>query len=287
MVPLSNDCSIEVAVLWGFLVTVGQNIITALMQSMETSIVRFETLGSTNTEAANWAMQGAAEGFCIVADEQTAGRGRLDRGWISPKGAGLYLSIVLRPVLEHRSLPLITLMASLAVRDALSVLAGIQADIKWPNDVLVGERKICGILAEVIETTVGRAVVVGIGINVANGSFPPELIDSATTVEAVTGVVPDRERLIELLLLALSDRYDVLQAQNGEAVTLDAWCSASSFANGKSVVVIDGQQRCEGVTCGLERDGALRLKTCEGEIRTIRAGDVIAVRSASDRASGH
>jgi len=253
---------------------------------MKTSIIRFETLGSTNTEAASWAMQGAAEGFCIVADEQTAGRGRLDRGWLSPKGTGLYVSIVLRPSLSQRTLPLITLMTSLAVRDALREMAGIEADIKWPNDVLVGDRKICGILSEVIETTIGRAVIVGIGINLANNSFPSELVESATAVEAVTGAVPNREQLLELLLQRFADRYDVLRSQNGETATLDAWCHASSFANGKRVVVLDGQQRCEGVTCGLERDGALRLRTAEGEIRQIRAGDVVAVRPALDRASG-
>lgn len=253
---------------------------------MKTSIIRYETLGSTNTEAASWAMRGAVEGFCIVADEQTAGRGRLDRGWTSPRGAGLYLSIILRPSLSQRSLPLITLMASLAVCDVLREMEGIDADIKWPNDVLVGDRKICGILSEVIETKVGRAVIVGIGINLANNSFPLELIESATALETVSGAVPNREQLLHVLLHKVADRYDVLQSKDGEAATLDAWCHASSFANGKRVVVLDGQQSCDGVTCGLERDGALRVRTAEGEIRKIRAGDVVAVRPALDERVG-
>jgi BirA family biotin operon repressor/biotin-[acetyl-CoA-carboxylase] ligase len=248
---------------------------------MKTDIIRFETLDSTNTEAARWAMQGAAEGLCIVADEQTAGRGRLDRQWVSPKGAGLYVSIVLRPSLPQQRLPLLTLMASLAVCDALREIAGIEGDIKWPNDVLVQERKICGILSEVIETTSGRAVIIGIGINLTNKDFPQTLVGRAIAVEAITGIIPQPEKLLQVLLKTFSNRYEVLQGENGEAATVEAWSRLSSFANDKRVVVVvDGQIVTEGLSVGLERDGALRLRTNDGTIRTIRVGDVVAVRSS-------
>ena len=115
------------------------------------TILRFDSLPSTNTEAARQAALGAPEGLCVLAREQTAGRGRRERNWVSPKDVGLYLSVVLRPSLEARAWPLITLAAALAVRDALEEACGLEADIKWPNDLLAGGRKLCGILAETAE----------------------------------------------------------------------------------------------------------------------------------------
>ena len=252
------------------------------MQSLPTSIIRFKSLGSTNTEAASWAMQGAPEGLCIVADEQTAGRGRLERRWESPMGAGLYCSIVLRPHISQRSLPLVTLMASLAVRDALLSVCHLRADIKWPNDVLAEGRKLCGILSEVVETTLGRAVVVGIGINLSQESFPTEVSETATSVESVTGSKPVRDELLDVLLSAVVERYAVLQGKGGEATTIQQWAEASTFAEGKRVRVDSGTDKLEGTTRGLESDGALRVETDDGQIHQVRAGDVTAVRAASE-----
>src|SRR5215467_12879272 len=144
---------------------------------MKPRILRYESLPSTNTEVARLAAQGAEEGLAIVADEQTAGRGRLQRAWSSPKGAGLYFSILLRPAIASDRWPLITFVAALAAGDALHEAAGVQTDIKWPNDLLSGERKICGILAEAIDTPNGRAVIVGIGINLT-----PDAFQDATSV---------------------------------------------------------------------------------------------------------
>lgn len=255
------------------------------MQSFPTSIIRFESLGSTNTEAASWAMQGSPEGLCVVADEQTAGRGRLERRWVSPKGAGLYCSVVLRPHIAQRSLPLITLMASLAVHDALRRSCDLLTDIKWPNDVLANGRKLCGILSEVVETTLGRAVVVGIGINLSEESFPAEVSDTATSIESVTNKKPDRDQLLDALLAAIFERYTVLQGKGGEAETVRCWCGASSFANGKRIRLQNADSVIEGVTRGLELDGALRLETDDGQVHQIRAGDVSAVRSTGERAT--
>ena len=148
---------------------------------MNITILRFDTIDSTNTEALNQARAGAKEGLCIVALEQTAGRGRRGREWVSEKGAGIYFSIVLRPELELRFLPLITLMAGVAVHDTLSY-AGLRPDIKWVNDILVNEKKIAGILAETTETPDGLAVIVGIGINIRSSNFPPELASTATSI---------------------------------------------------------------------------------------------------------
>jgi len=242
------------------------------------TILRFDSLPSTNTEAARQASLGAPEGLCVVAREQTAGRGRQQRTWVSPKDAGLYFSVVLRPRIEARVWPLITLAAALAVADALSDAFGLDADIKWPNDLLAGGRKLCGILAETVEGAKGRAVVVGIGVNLTNSAFPPEILDAATSVEEQAARAPDAERLLASLTRALSLRYENLQAKGGDAETVREWEARSTFARGRRVCVALAAETFEGTTRGLEPDGALRVESDAGEIRTVRAGDVTALR---------
>jgi BirA family biotin operon repressor/biotin-[acetyl-CoA-carboxylase] ligase len=241
------------------------------MTLLKPKVLRFDSLPSTNTELARMASEGAAEGLAIVAEEQTAGRGRLQRAWSSPKGAGLYFSVLLRPEIPVDQWPLITFMAALAVGDALREAAGVQTDIKWPNDLLSGERKICGILAETIDTPGGRAVIIGIGINLRPDAFP----GGASVLEA-TGLQPDREAILAALLSALVRWYSLL----GEREKIvAAWSSRSSYAFGKLVEVKNGDEVWQGTTCGVEPDGALRLRTSNGEVKIIRAGDV-SLRSA-------
>jgi BirA family transcriptional regulator, biotin operon repressor / biotin---[acetyl-CoA-carboxylase] ligase len=245
-------------------------------------ILRFDSLPSTNTEAARQAMQGAPEGLCVVAREQTQGRGRQQRVWISPADAGLYFSIVLRPVrIGERAWPLLTLMAALAVRDALLEACGLETDIKWPNDIMVGERKLCGILAETIETETGRAVIIGIGINLDDDAFPPELETVATSVSSATGKMPDAEQLMQLLIRALYERYEILQAANGEEETISEWSRCSSYARNRRVRATLATETFEGWTRGLEPDGALRVETSTGEIRIVRAGDITSLRTST------
>src|SRR4026209_2805906 len=129
------------------------------METFIPQILRFDSLPSTSVEAARRAVEGAAEGLCIVASEQTAGRGRLDRQWVSPKDSGLYCSIILRPRFDQTLWPLLTLMAAVVVHDTLLAGNDLKTDIKWPNDILANEKKLCGILAETVETPVGRAVI--------------------------------------------------------------------------------------------------------------------------------
>ncbi len=248
------------------------------MTALTTSIIRFDSLGSTNTEATKLAIAGVAEGTCVVAREQTAGRGRLEREWISPLDAGLYFSIVLRPQIEPKSFPLITLMASLAVRDALREACGLETDIKWPNDVLAEGKKLCGILAETVDTQSGRAVILGIGINLKKESLPTELATVAISIEGATGRVPDSENVLQALTGALGREYDHMQSPNGDLAMLAEWRRASSYANGKRVSVSNNGQIIDGVTDGLELDGALRVLTPDGKVVILRAGEVTAVR---------
>ena len=249
------------------------------MNRFQPKIVRYESLPSTNTEAARFASAGAAEGLSILADEQTAGRGRLQRTWVSPRGAGLYLSILLRPLISLESWPLITFVASLAVNEALVDACDLATDIKWPNDILSGERKLCGILSETVETTMGRAAIVGIGINLSRQAFAPELADIATSVEEEVGRCPDREVLLTSVLENFGCWYGKLQESNGAHNVREAWTASSSYARGKAIKVMNGNEVLEGITDGLEMDGALRLRTSGGEIKVIRAGDVLSVRS--------
>jgi BirA family biotin operon repressor/biotin-[acetyl-CoA-carboxylase] ligase len=242
-------------------------------------ILRFESLPSTNLEAARQAGEGAPEGLCVIAAEQTAGRGRLERQWVSPKGAGLYFSIILRPQFEQSVWPLLTLMAAIAVRDALLDAYDLETDIKWPNDLLVNGRKLCGILAETVDTSIGRAVVLGIGVNLKQGSFPVELEAVATSVESATGEVADLEVIIEPLVGSLVRYYEILQLAAGPEVIIREWSARSSYASGKRIRIANGDEVLEGTSRGLERDGALRIETDSGEIKTVRAGDVSAVRT--------
>jgi BirA family biotin operon repressor/biotin-[acetyl-CoA-carboxylase] ligase len=250
------------------------------LRTLTPQILRFDSLPSTNGEAARRAIEGAPEGLCVVAGEQTAGRGRLDRQWVSPAGAGLYFSIILRPDFDQSAWPLLTLMSAVAVHDALLDSCAIQTDIKWPNDVLADDKKLCGILAETVETSLGRAVVVGIGINLTNHAFETELDKVATSVEAVTKQTPDLELVLEALVSSIAKYYPMLQASDGREVIIREWSRRSTYASGKRIRVTNGEEILEGTSRGLEPDGALRVETAEGDIRIVRTGDVSSVRPA-------
>jgi BirA family biotin operon repressor/biotin-[acetyl-CoA-carboxylase] ligase len=249
------------------------------MPEVNPYILRFDTLPSTNLEAARRAVAGTAEGLCVIAAEQTAGRGRFERAWVSPKNAGLYLSILLRPALDQRSWPLITFVAALAVSDALLQCCNLETDIKWPNDILANDRKLCGILAEMVETSAGRAVVVGIGINVKKDSFPVELKSIATAVETETGQILETDDLLEPLLGAFGKHYQKLQQAGGNEDIVSEVAARSSYAQNKRIRVNDADGLLIGITRGLESDGSLRVETDDGKVKTIRAGDVTVVRA--------
>lgn len=246
--------------------------------SFTPTVFRFESLPSTNLEAARRAVQGAPEGLCIVAAEQTSGRGRLGRQWVSPKGAGLYFSIVMRPTLPQSSWPLLTLMSAVAVHDALLESCGLQTDIKWPNDILADEKKLCGILAETTDTVSGGAVVVGIGINLTEHSFPPELQGVATSVEDILTRPINSELVLQSLIKNLSMQYGTLQTN--PAGLAEEWCARSSYCKGKRIKVAEGNETFEGTTKGIESDGGLIVELDSGESRIIRAADISSVRPA-------
>jgi len=245
---------------------------------MDITVLRYDTVGSTNTEAADHARRGADEGLCIIAREQTAGRGRYGRTWVSGKDAGLYMSLVLRPGIEQQRLPLITLLAGVAVHDSLTEF-GISPDIKWVNDVLVNGKKICGILADAVETSRGIAVILGIGINLGSGNFPPEVAEIATSVEAETQRSVSPDEMAVAVCGRLRGLYNEFVESADTAFVIDKWRDRSSYFTGKDVrVSIDGTD-VTGTTDGLEDNGALRVRTADGSIKIIHAGDVEHIRS--------
>ena len=244
------------------------------MTTFTPQILRFDSLPSTNLEAATRAIEGADEGLCIVAGEQTAGRGRLGRQWVSPPGAGIYFSVVLRPEFDQGVWPLISLMASIAVQETLLQACELQTDIKWPNDILHDEKKLCGILAETVETNRGRAVIVGIGINLTKAALTPGLESVATSVEAATKRVPDMELVIESLQRCFMTHYHDMKSPTGPSEVVREWSQRSSYASGKRITVSEGDDKVPGTTRGLEPDGALRVETENGGIKIVRAGDV-------------
>ena len=248
---------------------------------MQFTILTYDTLDSTNTEALKQAKLGAGEGVCIVARRQTAGRGRHGRTWVSEKDAGLYFSIILKPKFEAKFLPLVTLMAAVATHDTLVDL-GIEPDIKWVNDILVNEKKIAGILAETTETADGVAVIVGIGINLRSVSFPPEIASRATSIENETAAEVTSEALSERLAENLVRSYDVLIGPDGPTNIREEWRRRSSYFSGRSVRVATGSQTVTGLTDGLEDNGALRVRRDDGTVVIIQTGEVERLRTEAD-----
>jgi len=247
--------------------------------SFTPQLVRLETIDSTNLEAIRRARTGAPEGLCIIAREQTSGRGRLERSWQSPRDAGLYFTLVLRPKIEMSVWPLLTMMTAVSVAECLNKTCALRTDIKWPNDVCANARKLCGILAETVETNEGAAAIIGIGINLHKGAVSDDLKDFATSVEEQTGRPPEVEGLVAELIKNIQEHYPLLQTEPGREHILREWSANSSYAFDRRVRVSLESETFEGTTRGLENDGALRVETDGGKIRTVRAGDVTALRA--------
>lgn len=236
--------------------------------------VRFlESTGSTNTDAMHWAAEGAPEGALVVADFQTAGRGRIGRSWFGRPGASINMSVVLRPRIAADAIGLINLAAAVAVSNSLRDL-GVDSRIKWPNDVLLGNLKVCGILAEAkIEEGKPSTVVLGVGINVnlRAEEFPDEIADTATSMLASTGRTFDRLQIIAGSLKHFWRAYGFLP-DNADRV-LDEY-RRLSVTLGARVRIEMNDRILEGLAVDVDPTGALLLES--GEV--VRVGDVIHLR---------
>lgn len=237
----------------------------------EAGIIRLKTVNSTNTRLCSLGRDGAPAWTVCTAEEQTSGRGRLDRVWHSPAGQGLWMSILLRPALPIAETGLLSFCAALAVSDALKTAARVDTAVKWPNDLVCGSRKICGILSTNCMMPDGSYFsVIGVGINLTKDAYPDELKDRATSVEEENGT-PDREEMIRLFRERL--RYYSGLLETGRRAELIAMTSARCVTLGKKVQVT-GAVETAGTAEAIGSDGELILLTENGKRETVLCGDV-------------
>ena len=240
----------------------------------DSSLHHFYKIGSTNTAAMGAASDGAPEGSVFLAEEQTSGRGRGANSWQSPRSTGIYCSVILRPSLPPSDVLPLSLAAGLAVQAAIHEIdSRIEVDLKWPNDVLIKGQKVCGILAEMnAEATRVRCIVVGIGINVNQASFPKDL--AAVSLRLVTGSEWSRVELVGALLKSLDREYRHLadDPDTKEAI-LRRFQENSSWVFGKRVRIEENGAAFEGTTEGLDPRGFLQVRTPHG-LQTVLSGTV-------------
>jgi BirA family transcriptional regulator, biotin operon repressor / biotin---[acetyl-CoA-carboxylase] ligase len=248
----------------------------------------FLSVESTNIVATELARKGAPSGSLVYAEEQTAGKGRRDRTWISPAGTGLYCSLLLRPAQARKYWPLLTHVASIALGETLKYLSQqriitrpLEIDIKWPNDVLLSGKKCAGILLETVSTeNENHAAIVGVGVNVRPGSVPDFLKAEATCIDDMGDAIIPRRLLLVQFLRHFQLFY--LMFERGEhANLLERWKSLSSMWNGTRIWITEGDQRRQAETCGINEIGALLVRTADGSCETILAGDISVRRDIS------
>lgn len=235
----------------------------------------FDTLPSTNTTALAWARAGAAEGSVVVAEHQSAGRGRLGRPWNAASGQNLMFSLILRPSLPPESLGLLTMLAGVALVDTLRhYTSPLLPQIKWPNDILLEGRKCCGMLLESsLSGSQVEAVVLGIGLNVNQDLFPPPLNMTATSVLLATGRPAPRPALLADLLRHLEQHYQQLQQDEGAAIRRAYRTHLAGRGHLTTFRLAASGERLHGVLEDIDDAGALRLRTSDG-LRTLHAGEV-------------
>ncbi|MGA8847208.1 MAG: biotin--[acetyl-CoA-carboxylase] ligase [Nocardioides sp.] len=243
-----------------------------------------DQLPSTNIVVAQRARSGAPEGLVVVADHQSAGRGRLDRSWESPAGSAVTFSILLRPTSAARSWPWLPLLTGYAVDRALRAF-GLETGVKWPNDVLIGDKKVCGILVERIETSQGPAAIVGVGINVSTTA--EELpVPHATSLEIELGRAVDRTDVLLEVLGEVRSTYDAWEAGDvHDGMRLAEVYAAACVTLGREVRVdLPDGRVLAGTASGIDPSGQLLVRV-GGAVHAVSAGDVVHVRTRPDGAT--
>lgn len=240
------------------------------------NIRHYFSVGSTNTVALEAAAAGAPDGSVFVAEQQTSGRGRGAHNWNSPKSVGIYCSVILRPVLPPSDVLVVSLAAGLAAQSAIQSHK-IPVDLKWPNDLMIGGKKVGGILIEMTaEATRVRHIVIGVGINVNQASFPEELQTSATSLRLATGHEWSRVEICAALLKSLDQEYRaLLERSDARESILLRFQERSSYTKGRKIRVEENGGYV-GTTYGLDERGFLRVRTPEG-IRLVLSGSIRAI----------
>ncbi|MCI8949600.1 MAG: biotin--[acetyl-CoA-carboxylase] ligase [Lachnospiraceae bacterium] len=229
---------------------------------------------STNIQAAKLAREGAPEGTLVVAESQTAGKGRRGRSWSSPSGSSIYMSFLLRPDIPPYCASMITLLAGMAGAKAVCQVAGLEAQIKWPNDLVVNGKKICGILTEMsAEMERIHYIVTGIGINVNQMEFPEEIRDKATSLWIEGGKRLNRSQLIAAVMEWFEQYFEQFLETKDLSGLKEAYEEMLANRN-REVSVLDPASPCQGICRGIDKGGELLVELPEGQIRKVVAGEV-------------
>jgi BirA family biotin operon repressor/biotin-[acetyl-CoA-carboxylase] ligase len=228
--------------------------------------------GSTNADLADAARHGAREGRVLVAEEQSAGRGRLDRRWVSPAGAGLTMSFLLRPALPREQWGTLSIATAVALEEALKAICGVSAKLKWPNDVLIGGRKVCGILAQVE----GGAVIMGTGLNVSltEEELP---VPEATSLLVAGATELDRTVIAAEFLAHLAAVYRSWN-ERGPASVIERWRRNSATLGAHVAVSFPNGRKVSGRAVGIDDAGRLQIDAGGGAVETVAAGDIVHLR---------
>jgi BirA family biotin operon repressor/biotin-[acetyl-CoA-carboxylase] ligase len=240
-------------------------------------VLWLESTASTNDVAARLAESGAEEGTTVVAEMQTAGRGRHGRVWFSPPGAGLYVSVIVRPGtgLDNDQNPttLLTLASGVAIAEAVRAVTGLPAEIKWPNDVLIGGRKLAGILTEAaVQAGVPQFIIIGFGVNLQSAAYPPPLAPRVTSLEVETTRPAERAVMLAEILAALGERYADLRAGRFDAI-LSAWRQLSPSLPGALVEWDSHSGIVRGYAQDIDQQGALLVRV-GAKVERVVAGEV-------------
>ena len=239
------------------------------------NIIHFDSIDSTNTKAKEFASQGAPEGTLVIAEEQTAGKGRLGRHWVSPKHKGIWMSLILRPDINPVYAAKITLIGAAAVNKALEELS-IKTSIKWPNDIVINGRKVCGILTEMsAELNKIHYLIMGLGINVNTelSEFPEDLTTSATSLKIETGNHVARKKIVAGILNNFENLYKEF-IKYGTIKDAVAICRDNSVLLGKEVRIINGSVEKKARAVDIDDDGQLVIITEDGSTETVFSGEV-------------
>ncbi len=237
------------------------------------TIFTFDSIDSTNTFAKTLSEQKGPHGTLIIADEQTTGRGRLQRQWISTKGKNLLFTLIFYPEFGIEKISLLPFVGSLAVTDAIENLTGLSVTCKWPNDVLINGKKVCGML---LESSAGRSrsskVILGIGVNVNQEKFPEDLLLKASSLKNESGIEIHRVRLLASIAEELENRYDQLAHYPSQLLLSDWKMKALLF--GKKITVLESEFSYAATAIDVAEDGSLIIQTDDGKKKNIFAGDV-------------
>ena len=241
---------------------------------MAKEVVLLEETGSTNVEAARLVQQGMDHGTVVIADRQTCGKGRRGRSWHTPENTSIAMSFLLKPQLEAEYASMLTLVQAMAVAEAVEEVTALKSQIKWPNDILINEKKVCGILTEMnLSGNEISSIIIGTGINVNQESFPEDIREIATSLKNESGKAQCREKLIGALCEKFEQYYEQFLTTKDLSCIIEEY-NARLVSAGRSVRVLDPKGEYTGDAIGINAKGEFQVRQDDGKIIDVYAGEV-------------